>query len=307
MRNQRFYTSFWVLYLAYLLPAVAQNTALDKSLFWEVSSKQKGKMYILGTHHLYPPEFVKKSEPIQKALQKAKFVVGEIVIENQMAMGLKMMKYMMMPDNSLQKLLSKEDYQLLQTYCEKNSSMPLSAMNKMKPVAVQQMLMVQKYMESTGKTNLPKGNELESSIDGYIQAEGKRQGKSLRGLEELEDQAKVLYEGYSLERQAEMLMEVVKNEKSGSDEEIKKMDELYALQDIEELIAFTQKHTSEEENKLLLDDRNNKWIPQLEKMLSVKQTVFVAVGAGHLAGKSGILTQLRQKGYTLKPVKIAIQ
>lgn len=309
MRKKRIYASFWVLYLACLMPAVGQTPTFAKSLFWEVSGKGKGKMYILGTHHLYPNEFVKKSEAIQKALQKSKVVVGEIVIENQMTMGLKMMKHMMMPDNSLKKLLSKEDYELLQTYFDKNMKMSLSAMNKMKPIAVYQMLIAQKYMEATGKTEqkaVATGNALDASIDGYVQAEGKRLEKQLRGLEDVEDQAKILFDGYSLERQAEMLMELVKNEKTGSTEEIKKMDEIYASQDIEALIEFTQKNMNAEETKMLLDDRNDKWIPQLEKMLSVKQTVFVAVGAGHLVGKSGVLTQLKAKGYTVKPILITM-
>ena len=34
-----------------------------------------------------------------------------------------------------------------------------------------------------------------------------------------------------------------------------------------------------------------------------QQTTFFAVGAGHLLGKNGVINLLRQKGYTLIPVK----
>ena len=53
----------------------------------------------------------------------------------------------------------------------------------------------------------------------------------------------------------------------------------------------------------LLDDRNRAWIPQLEKSMSGK-SVFIAVGAGHLGGKSGVIRLLTAKGYKLKPIRL---
>ena len=307
--------NYWAICLLLLtnLPAVAQNptlekTMLEKSLFWEVSGKGKAIVYVLGTHHLYPNDFVKQSVPIQKALKKANIVVGEIVIDpNQMRMALKMMPYLYMKDNTLKKLFSPEDYKLVDAYMLKNTGAGLAAMNTMKPIMVYQMLLAKKYAQSTGKSNLKDMQNMDNTIDGYIQKEGVNNKKTIRGLEEVEDQMKVLFDGYSLERQAEMVLELVKNEKTGADEEIQEMDKMYATQDIEALFDMTQKMATPEETQMLLTDRNNKWMPQLEKMLAGKQKIFVAVGAGHLAGKVGILTQLQAKGYTVKPIKIEVK
>jgi len=52
----------------------------------------------------------------------------------------------------------------------------------------------------------------------------------------------------------------------------------------------------------LLEKRNTNWIPLIEKAAQSKATFF-AFGAGHLAGDKGVITLLRQKGYTVKAVQ----
>ncbi|MCF6185673.1 MAG: TraB/GumN family protein, partial [Bacteroidales bacterium] len=51
-----------------------------------------------------------------------------------------------------------------------------------------------------------------------------------------------------------------------------------------------------------LKDRNADWISKIEKLIK-ENPVFIAVGAGHLAGKSGVLNLLREKGYNVKPIR----
>jgi uncharacterized protein len=47
----------------------------------------------------------------------------------------------------------------------------------------------------------------------------------------------------------------------------------------------------------LLDDRNNRWMPQLETLFA-KGDVFVVVGADHLIGDRGVVKMLAQRGFT---------
>jgi len=54
---------------------------------------------------------------------------------------------------------------------------------------------------------------------------------------------------------------------------------------------------SPEEKKSYLDDRNQSWIPKIEKMLKEKRTFLITVGAAHLAGPNGVPNLLRQAGY----------
>ena len=50
----------------------------------------------------------------------------------------------------------------------------------------------------------------------------------------------------------------------------------------------------------LLDDRNTAMTAKIERFLQTPKTYFVAVGAGHLVGEQGILSQLRHKDFTVE-------
>jgi uncharacterized protein YbaP (TraB family) len=52
----------------------------------------------------------------------------------------------------------------------------------------------------------------------------------------------------------------------------------------------------------ILDDRNTQWMEKLETYLNNDKTTFVMVGAAHMAGKNGLLQQLRDAGY--RPVRL---
>jgi uncharacterized protein YbaP (TraB family) len=57
------------------------------------------------------------------------------------------------------------------------------------------------------------------------------------------------------------------------------------------------KGTSAVFRKAWLDDRNRKWVPQIEAMLNEPHTFFITVGAAHLVGKGGVPNLLRAAGY----------
>ncbi len=54
--------------------------------------------------------------------------------------------------------------------------------------------------------------------------------------------------------------------------------------------------------KRLLTDRNKRWADKLKTRLDKPGTVFVAVGAGHLAGKGSVQNLLKAKGIRVKRV-----
>ena len=55
-----------------------------------------------------------------------------------------------------------------------------------------------------------------------------------------------------------------------------------------------------EARKILLDDRNKRWVPQIEAMLKEKHVFFITVGAGHLTGANGVPALLRADGYKVE-------
>lgn len=51
----------------------------------------------------------------------------------------------------------------------------------------------------------------------------------------------------------------------------------------------------------LLEGRNQRWVSRMDSLLR-STSCFVAVGAGHLGGKTGLLAMLRKSGYRVEPV-----
>jgi uncharacterized protein len=50
----------------------------------------------------------------------------------------------------------------------------------------------------------------------------------------------------------------------------------------------------------VLDDRNTAMTAKIEQFLQTPESYFVAIGAGHLVGEKGILSQLRRKNFTVE-------
>jgi len=49
----------------------------------------------------------------------------------------------------------------------------------------------------------------------------------------------------------------------------------------------------------LIVERNQNWIPQIEAALASDQDAFVAVGAGHMPGESGVIALLEANGHAV--------
>ena len=59
---------------------------------------------------------------------------------------------------------------------------------------------------------------------------------------------------------------------------------------------------SEEAMEALIYSRNRNWAEKLVKIMP-ERTCLVCVGAGHLPGPQGLLQLLRDKGYTVEPMR----
>ena len=53
----------------------------------------------------------------------------------------------------------------------------------------------------------------------------------------------------------------------------------------------------------MFDQRNDGMTRQIEQFLQTPKTYFVAVGAGHLLGERGILSQLRRNNYDVEQLQ----
>ena len=225
----------------------------------------------------------------------AKKLVMEIDMSNQMAMAIEMMKLAPMTgDQSLEDLLSEEDYKTVSDYFLKESDAPEAKITfnmgkNWQPMLLQSLL----YKEM-----------IEGPVKMYemeLTAKAKANKMEMGGLETVSDQMAVFHK-IPYKKQAEMLLESIVNIKEGKQDnnEFAKMVEKYKEQDVDGMLVAMQDDIDEMENSdALIDDRNKDWIPKIKEM-SKKASVFYAVGAGHLGGENGVIRLLRNAGYKVE-------
>jgi uncharacterized protein YbaP (TraB family) len=141
------------------------------------------------------------------------------------------------------------------------------------------------------------------SIDTYFQVAATELGKSVYGLETLEQQLDMLLRSTTLEQQTKNLVATIRMK-----QETKKItlaiEDAYAKGDIDALhrILVEDENMTEAEKFLLVDERNIDWLHTIVDHIK-KKACFIAVGALHLPGNDGLINLLRKAGYKVKAVK----
>lgn len=282
--------------LTLALLALMAVTGIQAQLLWKISGNGIRTSYLFGTHHLIQKEQIPGFDKTLTLISEVDAVVGEMDMNNKMSMQLKLMNAALMKDTTLTDLLSTDDYALVNNAFEELAGLKLKAMNKMKPTMLSTMYVLLLYMKLNNVTKEPE------AVDEIIQKTGKEAKKPIIGLETVEQQINILFNSTPLKRQAELLVTSIKD-KDKSILTIRAMNEAYLsgnLQKLQELYLDND-DMNEQEQHLLVDNRNADWVNQLTELLK-RKSCFVAVGALHLAGASGLIQQLRLKGFKIEPV-----
>ncbi|WP_083505238.1 TraB/GumN family protein [Pedobacter ginsenosidimutans] len=283
----------FVAFLGFSITLSAQTKKATNSLLWEISGNGlKKPSYLFGTHHLIPAKFADTMKVLQEKLQSADAVVGEIVMDS--TMQKKMAPFLMMKDNTLDSLLTKAEFKEVEDYFKtKQPGFELKHLNNFKPAMVSLMIML--------FDNPDMLKDVGEGIDNSFQAYAKKNAKSLYGLETAEYQGALLFDG-DLQKQKKALLKSIR-EIVKSKQKMQELKTYYLTQDIDKLTDLFK--IQDEENKEfiteLLKNRNKRWLDQLPAMMQ-NQSLFIAVGAGHLVGAEGLIKGLQLKGYILKPV-----
>lgn len=277
---------FLVCFMAGSARATAQN-----ALLWAVNHEDMpDTSYIFGTMHIIPAEDFFFPEEFMTALKSCKNLVTEIDLKSDLGQ-LDVSQLSQMEHTSLKNLYGKKEYHQLKNAVKKKYDLDLEELDHIKPIFISQMLSKDEI-----STSEPMYYEL------YLMLEALSAGLDMSGLETLDEQVSLL-DSIPLRVQADMLYEAVMTTNQGEGE-YKKMVHLYKNQQLDSLytMIYADKNIYNYSGSLI-DHRNIRWIPKIETFIR-KEPCFIAVGAGHLGGKNGILNLLRQKGYIVKPVLI---
>lgn len=282
-----------VAFLGFSIILSAQTKKATNSLLWEISGNGlKKPSYLFGTHHLIGAKFADTMKVLQEKFRSTDAVVGEIVMDS--TTQTKMAPFLVMKNNTLDSLLTKSEYKEVEDYFKsKQPGFELKQLNNFKPAMVAIMMMLFERPDML--------KDIGEGMDDSFQKYAKKNGKSLYGLETAEYQGALLFDS-DLQKQKKALLKSIRE----VDKSKQKMEELktyYINQDIDKLTELfkNQDEESKEFMTELLKNRNNRWLAQLPALME-NQSLFIAVGAGHLVGAEGLIKGLQLKGYILKPV-----
>ncbi len=275
------------------------DDSLRTSLLYRISGNGLNHpSWLFGTIHIILEDDFFLTENTKKAFEQAERIVFEIDMNEMMGFGaqLALMSKAMMDDGlTLRDLLSEEEYALVKAHFEQ-IGLPLFLFERFKP------MFLTVFAADT------KGAPPFSQPDGMVSYEivlmemAHKQGKEIAGLETAEFQMS-LFDSIPYETQAKMLVESIRQQNDSTATDLSQLYEWYKQGDIDKL----QQSIEDDEmglanyEDLLLIQRNESWIPIMERMMHEKPSFF-AVGAGHLGGPKGVINLLRQAGYRVEPV-----
>jgi uncharacterized protein len=263
----------------------------DNTLLWEVNGNGlKQNSYLFGTFHLMCKGDILISDQLKKAMSNASAVYMELDMDDPAMMMGGMMMMNMKGGKKLQELYTDEAYKKVSSYFKDSLHMPITFLERTKPYFLIAMLYPKMMPCKTV-----------SGVEEELVKLAKRENKTINGLETMQFQASV-FDSIPYEKQASELLKSIDSLPAYS-KYFDTMVQVYKEQRLSQMEnLFTQSEFGMEEHQdILLDKRNKNWVGLLKNIMN-QQSVFVAVGAGHLVGKNGLIALLKSEGYTVRPL-----
>lgn len=284
------------------LPACAKEPAkapvrkpndADPAL-WVVKDKDT-TVYLFGTIHVLKPGLTWFDEAVRKAFDRSGEVVLELVMPEPAAMQALVMKEGVTADGPTLTEQLPADKRAAYAKAVTDLGLPATAFDRMRP-----------WFAATNLSLLPLqklGYDPANGPEETITAAARAAGKPVIGLETAEQQIGY-FAGLSQGAQVRFLTSTV--------EEVPKVGETmatmvrdWAAGKPDALAAQMNEDLkdSPEVAKVLLTDRNARWAKWVEARMARPGTVFVAVGAGHLAGAQSVVALLQRDGVKVRRVR----
>lgn len=251
-------------------------------------------IYLFGTIHVLKPGLTWFDEAVRQAFDRSDELKLEIVEPDPQAMaGLVAAKGMTASGPTLTMRLPARERPRLARYMGQ-VGLPQAAYDRMRPWLAASYLQVQ----SLGKV----GYDPASGPETVLTAAAKRAGKPVSGLETVDEQIG-FFAGLSDAAQTAMLDETL-DEMPTLQRSMGRMVDQWAAGKTD-LIAKELNDgvtRSPETMRVLLVDRNKRWADWIKARLARPGSVFIAVGAGHLAGGASVQAELAKRGVRARRV-----
>lgn len=271
-------------------PSIAKansDTAYSQGLLWEIRNANGKRSYVFGTIHLADARIQAATAYAHSYIRRSSRFAMEVLLDHETPAVVA--QAMFFQDNST--LADSLETALLETSLEllEGHGLDHDTASRLKPWAAYMTLSV---------PAADKGPPLDLQLLNVAIGNN----AELLGIETIDEQL-AIFQTLALGEQVSLLAESVCNY-AENQAQIAAMVELYLAQNIRGLAQMTDQYRTEVNDKLLqrlLVDRNAIMVERIMPWLD-EGDIFIAVGALHLPGPTGILRTLATKGYQVEAV-----
>lgn len=279
--------TFWLAIWLMLMPVLAQSA--DKGLFWKVESASGITSYLFGTMHTDDNRVTEFSPQVMDALNSVNTFMMEVSPSQNPQL-------MMLKEGNIATLMTNEEFEQVRELADFHV-MHLGVAMQMKPWLLAVIFDLPKPQTPFAQDNL-----LMTKAEDLL--------KDVEGIETAQEHFGVM-DDFSLDEQMVMLRAVLKRTQEQKERDYERLVSAYLKGDAENISQLDEKITGgmlpdslwQKMRERLLDKRN---VVMAERTLvkANQQSIFVAVGAAHLAGKNGLIAAYKNAGFKLTPLKM---
>jgi hypothetical protein len=257
-------------------------------LFWKAESPADKTIYLFGTIHTDDNRVTEFSPAVITALKS----IDVFMMETQ---ALQDNQILMMPDGNLKDMLSQDELDQVYALTE------FHVMHRANVLRMKPWLLAAIFDSPRPLTPFAQDNLLMTQAEDF--------GKEVRGIESPAEHFSAM-DSLSRDEQLLMLRAVLKRSDEQKSDDYEHLIKAYLAGDSEKIAALDEKITGgmlpaalwQRMRSKLLDERNVLMATRIAEAAKSK-SLFVAVGASHLAGQGGLLARLGQAGFKLSPLK----
>ncbi len=259
---------------------------------WQVADKDT-TIYLFGTVHALPKDGANWYDArIERAFTASDELVTEVDIANVANSSQSLQAAGMLPEGqSLRAMMTPENRMEYEAVLV-SLGLPVEALDRLEP-----------WLAAMTLSLLPlirQGYDTQSGVELALGAKA-GDGKKRDALETIEQQI-ALFDGLPVDAQLAFLDQTVEAAPHAK----ASLDAMVAEWREGDAVALAAMLNAEMDDPALyarlLTQRNANWAGWIEQRLAQPGTVFIAVGAGHLAGKDSVQDQLRKRGVKVRRI-----
>jgi len=270
------------------LAVFSTSVSAATGLFWKAESPADQTIYLFGTIHTDDNRVTEFSPAVINALKSSDL----FLMETQPSQDNKLL---MMPDANLKDLLTEDELDQVYALTE------FHVMHRANVLRMKPWLLAAIFDSPRPLTPFAQDNLLMTKAEDL--------DKEVRGLETPAEHFNAM-DSLSREEQLLLLRGVLKRSDEQKLNDYEHLIKVYLAGDSDQLAALDEKITGgmlpaevwQRMRYKLLDERNALMAERIIEAAKSKK-LFVAVGASHLAGETGLIASLKRAGFKLTPLK----